>query len=190
MGEKSDLQAMVDKLLVEKQSLETSAQNKEELIKLNAENSSRMGSLEARIEMVQTDNSNLIHEKDHLEDVKNQMASKFQELQNQLDSEVAGNQETKSHLENSKMKLKSLQQNYESLVSNQGDNQPLIQERDKAKAKCDLLTEKCKKLLVKCKKQDEVLKIQGIWETELKELKEKMEIAIAENESLQQKHQE
>ena len=47
--EKSDLQAMVDQLLVEKQSLETSAQNKEELIKLNAENSSRMSSLEARI---------------------------------------------------------------------------------------------------------------------------------------------
>ena len=91
---------------------------------------------------------------------------------------MAGNHETKSQLENSKMKLKSLQQNYESLVSNQGDSQPLIQERDKAKAKCDLLTEKCKKLLVKCKKQDEVLKIQGIWETELKELKEKMEIAI------------
>ena len=47
--EKSDLQAMVDQLLVEKQTLETSAQNKEELIKLNAENSSRMSSLEARI---------------------------------------------------------------------------------------------------------------------------------------------
>ena len=47
--EKSDLQAMVDQLLVEKQSLETSAQNKEELIKLSAENSSRMSSLEARI---------------------------------------------------------------------------------------------------------------------------------------------
>ena len=169
---------MVDKLLVEKQSLETSAQNKEELIKLNAENSSRISSLEARIEMVQSDNANLIHEKDTIEAQNNQMANKCQELQIQLDSEVAGNQETKSQLENSKMKLKSLQQNYESLVSNQGDSQPLIQERDKAKAKCDLLTEKCKKLLVKCKKQDEVLKIQGIWETELKELKEKMEIAI------------
>ena len=142
------------------------------------------------IEMVQTDNSNLIHEKDHLEDVKNQMASKFQELQNQLDSEVAANQETKSQLESSKMKLKSLQQNYDSLVSNQGDSQPLIQERDKAKAKCDLLTEKCKKLLVKCKKQEEVLKVQEIWGTELKDLKEKMEIAAAENVSLQQKHQE
>ena len=47
--EKSDLQAMVDQLLVEKQSLEISAQNKEELIKLSAENSSRMSSLEARI---------------------------------------------------------------------------------------------------------------------------------------------
>ena len=46
---KIDLQAMVDQLLVEKQSLEISAQNKEELIKLSAENSSRMSSLEARI---------------------------------------------------------------------------------------------------------------------------------------------
>ena len=52
------------------------------------------------------------------------------------------------------------------------------------------MTEKCKKLLVKCKKQEEVLKKQEIWGTELKDLKEKMEIAAAENVSLQQKHQE
>ena len=77
--------------------------------------------------MVQTDNANLIHEKDNLEDLNSQMANKFQELQTQLDSEVVAKQETKSQLDSSKTKLKSLQQNYESLVSNQGDSQPLIQ---------------------------------------------------------------
>ena len=43
-------------------------------------------------------------------------------------------------------------------IANKGDSKELIQERDKAKAKCDLLTDKCKKLLAKCKQQEDTIK--------------------------------
>lgn len=49
-------------------------------------------------------------------------------------------------------KIKSLEVGYNQLVSKQGlDVQSVIGERDKMKAKSDLLTDKCKKLLAKCK---------------------------------------
>merc|ERR1712098_913358 len=80
------------------------------------------------------------------------------EIQQKLLDAAKKVESSKDQAEKAKAKAKSLQGNYDSLVANKGDSKELIQERDKAKAKCDLLTDKCKKLLAKCKQQEDTIK--------------------------------
>ena len=125
-----------------------------------------------------------VQEKSYLEeemeslktDFEDQLKSKvdaktetIEKLQIELAEATKSNEDFKSQAEKALAKAKSVQQNYDSLVANHGESKDLIMERDKSKAKCDLLTEKCKKLLVKCKQQEDTLKTHKELQGNLKE---------------------
>ena len=140
--------------------------------------------------MVENDNASLREDRDNLEALNEKMIQDLENVKVQLDTELAGNSDLKTQLESSGTKLKRLQQSYDSLVSTQGDSQPLIQERDKAKAKCDLLTEKFKKLLAKCKQQEESIKQNGAakkdFEAKIETIEAELEAKVAMIDHLEQ----
>ena len=95
------------------------------------------------------------------------------------------NEDIKTQLEKALTKAKSVQQNYDSLIANHGESKDLIMERDKAKAKCDLLTDKCKKLLVKCKQQEDSLKKNQELKLDLERVQESLDKVIDEKSTLE-----
>ena len=58
---------------------------------MNAESSSRLSSLEARIEMVENDNASLREDRDNLEALNEKMIQDLENVKVQLDTELAGN---------------------------------------------------------------------------------------------------
>ena len=116
----------------------------------------------AKIQTLEDENNNFISKcndtQSKLEQLQIEKETEMKELQKQLSEETMKIEGCKDQAEKAIAKAKSLQANYDSLVSNQGDSKELIQDRDKAKAKCELLTDKYKKLLAKCKQQETVVK--------------------------------
>ena len=116
----------------------------------------------AKIQTLEDENNNLVSKcndtQSKLEQLQIEKETEMKELQQKLSEETMKIEGCKDQAEKAIAKAKSLQANYDSLVANQGDSKELIQERDKAKAKCELLTDKYKKLLAKCKQQETVVK--------------------------------
>merc|ERR1712008_11014 len=116
----------------------------------------------AKVQTLEDENNNLVSKckdsQSKLEQLQIEKETEMKELQQKLSEETMKIEGCKDQAEKAIAKAKSLQANYDSLVANQGDSKELIQERDKAKAKCELLTEKYKKLLAKCKQQETIVK--------------------------------
>ena len=116
----------------------------------------------AKVQTLEDENNNLVSKckdsQSKLEQLQIEKETEMKELQQKLSEETMKIEGCKDQAEKAIAKAKSLQANYDSLVANQGDSKELIQERDKAKAKCELLTDKYKKLLAKCKQQETIVK--------------------------------
>ena len=183
--------------------LSTQAQAKEDLeaevkeLKMSLEESQdlskELSDLKDNLEHLQKEKARIVQESkaliDECEESKADLVEKnslIDKLNAELANERKSLQDSKTQIEKALSKAKNLQASYDSLVSNQGDSKTLIQERDKAKTKCDMLTEKCKKLLVKCKQQEEIVKEQEKIKSSLKSTNEQL---IAKEELISQLEQ-
>ena len=151
----------------------------------------------AKVQSLEDENNNLVSKCNDTQSKLNQLQiekeTEMKELEQKLSEETMKIEGCKDQAEKAIAKAKSLQANYDSLVANQGDSKELIQERDKAKAKCELLTDKYKKLLAKCKQQETVVKQnkkclenQSLLEVKCSDLEKELAEKIALVEKLQE----